>query len=59
MGAGVVIRDCEGAVMACLSSPKVFHSHSIVVEYNALRQAMSFCMDLGFETSVLKETPNC
>lgn len=44
-----MIRDWKGAIIACLSSPKVFHTHSIVAKYNALRKAISFCMDLGFE----------
>lgn len=42
MGVGVVIRDCAGAVMACLSSPKVFHSHPIVTEYNAMGKPCLF-----------------
>lgn len=49
MGIGVVIRDFQGEVMDCLSSLKPFHSHSIVVEYEALWRAMYFCMELGFE----------
>lgn len=49
MGIRFMIRDCQGDVLACLSSSKSFHSLSIVAEYSALWKAMTFCMDLGFD----------
>lgn len=48
MGIGLIIWDYQGDIMACLCSSQSLLSHLIVVEYIALRRAITFCMELGF-----------
>lgn len=36
MGIGIVLRDCNGEVLACLSSPKPFYSQPVVAKFWAL-----------------------
>lgn len=46
---GIVIKDCNDKVLACLNSFKTFYSQPIVAEFWALQRAMIFCTELGIE----------
>lgn len=54
MGIGVVLRDCDGNVLACLCSPKPFFSQPIVAEAWALWRVFIFCSKLGIEKAQFK-----
>lgn len=52
MGAGVIVHDSRGEVLATLSSAKALITDPIVAEAIAALQAVSFIQDLGFSNVV-------
>jgi len=50
----MIARDCEGQVMASMSSPIKYIIDSIVAEAFAAWKAVIFCKNLGLHNILLK-----
>lgn len=54
VGVGVVIRDSNGEMLACLCSKFDHTKNPIIVEALALRRAAILCAELGFSDVILQ-----
>lgn len=55
MGAGIILRDEDGEVLASLCMSKMNVSHPILAEIYALWRAMEFCLELNMKNIVFEE----
>ncbi|KAF5468669.1 hypothetical protein F2P56_012808 [Juglans regia] len=53
VGIGVVVRDSNGEILACLCSRFAHNSNPYVAEALSLRKAVTFCSEMGFSDVVL------
>jgi ribonuclease HI len=54
MGIGVILRDCNGEVLATLSAPKEYITAPDIAEATATLRAVYFCQELGFHQVILE-----
>ncbi|XP_042944640.1 uncharacterized protein LOC122278525 [Carya illinoinensis] len=51
---GIIVRDSEGEILACLCSKLSIVVKAIVAEAYALRRALFFCLELGLQKVLLE-----
>lgn len=54
IGIGIIVRDSNGEILACVSTSKSFSSQPILAECLALWQTIEFCDKLGLLTIQLE-----
>lgn len=54
VGSGIIIRNNTGQNIGVLTKPFMRSISPLVTELLALKEALSFCLELGFSTGVVR-----